>query len=100
MILTGNRIGAGEAHRIGLVSAVVPPGELMSAARETAESIRKRGPIAVRFAKEAVLEGADMTMREGLRLENLLSNLIRGTQDAAEATRAFSEKRPPNFIGE
>ena len=100
LILTGNRIDAGEAHRIGLVSAVVPPGELMSAARETAEAIRKRGPIAVRFAKEAVLRGADMTMREGLLLENLLSNLIRGTQDAAEATRAFSEKRPPNFIGE
>ena len=100
LILMGNRIDSQEAYRIGLVSRVVHPGELMKAAQEAAETICKRGPIAVRFAKEAVLKGADMTLRDGLLLENLLSNLLRGTEDAAEATKAFAEKRPPEFKGE
>ncbi|MBI2882100.1 MAG: enoyl-CoA hydratase/isomerase family protein [Candidatus Tectomicrobia bacterium] len=100
MTLTGSRIDAQEAYRIGLVSRVVPPGELMGAALETAETICKRGPVAVRFAKEAILRGAGMTLRDGLLLENLLSNLLRGTKDASEATQAFSEKRAPRFTGE
>lgn len=100
LILMGTRIDAGEAHRIGLVSRVVPPEGLMSAAQEAAETMCKRGPVAVRFAKEAVLRGADLTLRDGLLVENLLSNLLRGTKDAAEATKAFAEKRPPEFKGE
>lgn len=100
LILMGNRIDSQEAYRIGLVNRVVPPKDLMEAAQEAAETICKRGPIAVRFAKEAVLRGADMTLRDGLLLENLLSNLLRGTSDAAEATQAFAEKRPPEFQGE
>jgi enoyl-CoA hydratase/carnithine racemase len=100
LTLMGNRIDSQEAYRIGLVNRVVPPKDLMDVAQEAAETICKRGPIAVRFAKEAILRGAEMTLRDGLLLENLLSNLLRETSDAAEATQAFADKRPPEFKGE
>ncbi|MFQ5914053.1 MAG: enoyl-CoA hydratase/isomerase family protein [Nitrospinota bacterium] len=100
MTLTGERIDAKEARRIGLTTRVCPPAELMQTAREIAESICRRAPLGVRFAKEAIRRGAEMNLADGLRLENLLSTLLRGTQDAVEGTRAFAEKRKPEFRGE
>ena len=100
MTLTGERIDANEALRINLVTRVVPPAELMKTAREIAESICQKAPLGVRFAKEAIRRGAEANLTDGLRLENLLFTLVRGTKDAAEGTAAFAEKRKPNFTGE
>ncbi len=100
LVLTGERINARAALDIGLVTRVVPPGELRKAARELAENICRKAPLSVRFAKEAVRRGAEMNLADGLAFENTLFTLLRGTQDAKEGTSAFAEKRKPEFRGE
>ena len=100
LVLTGERIDARAALAIGLVTRVVPPGELMKTARELAENICRKAPLGVRFAKEAVRRGAEMNLTDGLAFENTLFTLLRGTQDAKEGTSAFAEKRKPEFRGE
>tara|TARA_B100001123_G_scaffold445819_1_gene598420 strand:- start:452 stop:1219 length:768 start_codon:yes stop_codon:yes gene_type:complete len=99
MILTGDPITAEEAFQLGLVNRVVTPEHLMDEARSLAETLLARGPLALRAAKQAVLEGAGLSMDEGLALElGLFSNIMR-TEDAAEGPRAFAEKRTPNYQG-
>ena len=100
LILTGSVIDAQEACRIGLVNKVVPRDGLMAAAEEYARAIAAKAPIAVVFAKEAVREGYEMTLDEGLRLETDLSALLRTTDDIKEGARAFVEKRPPQWRGQ
>ena len=97
MILVGERIDAEEAYRIGLVNKVVPGEELMPTAMKMAETICKRGPLAVRAAKEAIIKGMSMTLTDGLRLESFLSSYLMGTDDAKEGPMAFMEKRDPDF---
>ena len=99
MILTGARIGAPEALRIGLVERVVPPGEVLAAAQELARALAARAPVALRYAKEAVVKGLELPLAEGLRLENDLATLLRTTEDRLEGARAFLEKREPRFTG-
>jgi enoyl-CoA hydratase len=99
MILTGRRIGADEALRIGLVERVVPAAELSSAADELARALVARAPVALRYAKEAVVKGLGLPLADGLRLENDLSTLLRTTEDRLEGARAFLEKRPPRWSG-
>jgi enoyl-CoA hydratase/carnithine racemase len=97
LLLMGRPIDAEEAYRIGLVNKVVPQAEVMATAKEYAETICKAAPLAVRAAKEAMLRGAAMTLEEGLRLENALVAYVLGTEDFAEGTRAFVEKRKPDY---
>jgi enoyl-CoA hydratase len=97
LILTGDRIGAAEAERIGLVNKVVPPDQLMSAAEEMARTIAKRGPLAVSAAIEAVMSGSEMPFEEGQFLEATLFGLLASTEDMREGMAAFLEKRTPNF---
>ncbi len=97
ILLTGNRINAQEAYRIGLVNRVVPVDKLMDTAREIANKICERGPLGVRAAKEAMVRGYDMVLEEGLKLETQLATGIRGTEDFMEGARAFVEKRPPAY---
>jgi enoyl-CoA hydratase/carnithine racemase len=97
LLLTGKLIDAEEAYRIGLVNKVVPQVEVMATAREWAEAICKAAPLAVRAAKEAMLRGSAMTLEEGLRLENSLVASVMSTEDFAEGTRAFVEKRKPGY---
>ena len=97
LILMARTMTAEEALRWGLVNAVVPPADLLRTAREWAETICERGPLAVRAAKEAVLRGLTMPLADGLRLEAFLSGTLRGTADAVEGPKAFAEKRKPQF---
>ena len=99
MILTGQRIGAAEALRIGLVERVVPADEVLTAARDLARELAGRAPVAMRYAKEAVVKGLGMSLDDGLRLEGDLSTLLRTTEDRLEGARAFLEKRTPNWKG-
>ncbi len=100
MVLTAEPFDAQEAFRIGLVSKVVSPEELLQEAEEWAKRIITCGPIALRYAKEAVNKGLDLTLEQGLRLEADLYFLIQTTEDRMEGIRAFLEKRPPQFKGE
>src|SRR5262245_61475602 len=99
MILTGARIPAAEALRIGLVERVVPVAELMAAAQGLARDIAAKAPIALRYAKEAVVSGLGLPLQDGLRLENDLATLLRTTEDRVEGARAFVEKRRPKWTG-
>lgn len=99
MILTGEPIEAREAHRIGLVNRVVPAAELLEAAEALACTLLSRGPMALRYALQAVREGLEMTQAEGLGLEAALFGLTCATDDMREGTRAFVEKRKPVFRG-
>lgn len=97
MILTGRRVPAEEALRMGLVTAVVPPEELMDRAKETAQAIASRGPLANRLAK-TVLEHAFDTDREtGLLLERLAVSVLYAHTERDEGTSAFFEKRSPRY---
>jgi len=78
---------------------VVPRDRLMAEAGALAERIAARGPIAVRYAKEAVSKGLDMTLEQALRFETDLTIILQATEDRAEGVRAFLDKRPPHFHG-
>jgi enoyl-CoA hydratase len=99
MILTGARIPADEALRIGLVERVVPAGEALKASTELARAIAAKAPVALRYAKEAVVKGLELPLADGLRLEGDLSTLLRTTEDRVEGARAFLEKRAPRWSG-
>jgi enoyl-CoA hydratase/carnithine racemase len=99
LILTGEIIDAGEALAIGLVSQVMPLKDLMAAAEALAQNIAGKAPIALRFIKEAVRKGLDLTLEQGLRLEADLYFLLHTTADRTEGIRAFLEKRKPRFKG-
>ena len=97
LILTAGSITATEALEIGLVDRVVGGNKLAAEAKALAESIASKGPIALRFIKEAVNKGLDMTLEQGLRLEGDLYFLLHTTADRTEGINAFLKKRPPKF---
>ncbi len=99
MILTGARIDAREAWRIGLVERVVPAADVLASARELARTLAEKAPVALRYAKEAVVKGLELPLADGLRLENDLATLLRTTEDRVEGAKAFLEKRKPRFTG-
>jgi enoyl-CoA hydratase/carnithine racemase len=99
LILTGKRIDAHEALRLGLVEQVVPSDQLMAAVEELAQTIISRAPLAVKYAKEAIVRGLELPLEEGLKVEAELSILLRTTEDRMEGARAFKEKRLPQFKG-
>jgi enoyl-CoA hydratase len=99
LILTGRPIDAREALRVGLVSQVVPPEELMETARKTASLIVQKGPVAVKAAMDAIDHGSGAGFEDGCRLEASLFGVVCGTEDMKEGTKAFLEKRKPEFKG-
>ena len=99
LILTADVIDAEEALAIGLVNRVMAQGELAAGAEAMAKTIAAKGPIALRYAKEAINKGLDLTLEQGLRLEADLYFLLHTTDDRTEGIRAFLEKRPPQFKG-
>jgi enoyl-CoA hydratase len=100
MILTGARIDAREALRIGLVERVVPATDVLSSAQALARTLAEKAPVALRYAKEAVVKGLGLPLEDGLRLENDLATLLRTTDDRIEGAKAFLEKRKPRFTGQ
>jgi E-phenylitaconyl-CoA hydratase len=99
MLLTGERIDAREALRIGLVSKVVPQAELLNAAREIALSIAANGPLAVRAVKRLVRQGMDMPLTHALDTERYAFGLLYNSEDRLEGRKAFAEKRKAKFKG-
>ncbi len=100
LLLTGEPIGAAEALRVGLVNQVVAAGELAAAAEALALKIAANAPLAVQFCLAAVRGGMEAGLESGLALEASLFALSCATQDMQEGTRAFLEKRAPQFQGE
>ena len=99
LVLTGRRIDAGEAHRIGIVNQVTGKKEWLERAIELAELVAKRPPIATRLAKQAVLAAEEMSLTAGLEHERRLHELAMATEDRVEGMTAFIEKRRPDFTG-
>ena len=99
LVLTGEMISAQEAQRIGLVNEVVAQAELVPRAEAIAHKIVANAPLAVQYAMEAINRGMEMTLAEGLYLEATLFGVCCATEDKTEGTKAFLEKRAPNFKG-
>ena len=99
LILSGDTIDAAEALRIGLVNKVAGTGGLAEAVEKLARKVIAKGPVAVRYAVEAVTVGAEQPQADGLRLEANLFGLCFATEDMKEGTAAFKEKRPAKFKG-
>jgi len=97
MILTGEVIDAKEAYRIGLVNRVVPPEDIVKVTMDLSYEMASKGPISLRYAKEAVSKGMDLTLDQGLRLEADLYLLLHTTKDRTEGIQAFREKRSPKL---
>lgn len=99
VILTGRFLTAKEALAAGLVSRVVPKEHYFDEAMRVARDMAKKGPIALRLAKEAVLKAHESTLSEGLEYERKLFYMLFATEDQKEGMRAFVEKRRPSFKG-
>lgn len=99
LILTGEIISAQEALEIGLVNKVIAKEELVAESETIAKAMTTKGPIALKYAKEAVNKGLDLTLEQGLHLEADLYLLLHTTEDRTEGIGAFLEKRPPKFKG-
>jgi enoyl-CoA hydratase/carnithine racemase len=99
MVLTGELIDAAEALRIGLINRVVASSELMNMAIGLAQDMASRSPVAVSYVKEALYNGMDLTLDQGMRMEMDLYLLLFTTEDRTEGITAFNEKRKPQFEG-
>ncbi len=99
LIFTGDYIDANEAHRIGLVDEVYAPEELLPKAKEMAQKIASKGPLAIKAGKEAINTGLYVNLRAGCELEGTLFAGICASEDKTEGTGAFLEKRKPDFKG-
>jgi enoyl-CoA hydratase/carnithine racemase len=99
IVLTGRRIKADEAHRMGIVNRVTKPDEWLEEAIDLALAVAKRAPIAARLAKQAVLAAFETGLSAGLDQERRLFELAMATEDRVEGTAAFLERRRPEFRG-
>ena len=100
LLLTGRQIKADEALAIGLVNRVVPASEVMNAAKALAHELASKAPVALQYIIEAVNRGLEISFDKAQVYEATLFGLIASTQDMREGTRAFLEKRKPQFKGE
>ena len=99
LVLTGRRIDAREAFRLGLVNQLAGKNDWLEKALELAEVVARRPPLAVRLAKQAVIAADETALSAGLEQERRLYELAMATEDRVEGMRAFLEKRPPDFRG-
>ena len=99
MLLTGEMIGAEEAYRVGLVSDLVEPDQLMDLAKKYAERIAANAPLSVKAAKQAAVLGQDMPIDHAILFSHLIWGILRDTEDRKEGFTAFAEKRAPEYKG-
>ena len=99
LVLTGRRIDADEAHRLGIVNKVASRDGWLDAALELAGVVASRPPLAARLGKQAVLAADETALSAGLEAERRLFELAMATEDRVEGMTAFVEKRPPEFRG-
>jgi E-phenylitaconyl-CoA hydratase len=99
LLLTGDRIPAAEAMRMGFVSKVVAQAELLPTAQAIAKRIAQNAPLSVRALKRLVTQGTDMPLAHALDLDRYLWGLLRDTEDRLEGRKAFGEKRAPVYKG-
>jgi enoyl-CoA hydratase len=99
LLLTGEMIGAAEALRIGLVDEVVPAERLMERAETLAKTIVGMAPLAVAGCLEAVRDGSEVRLEEAIEMEAKIFGRLCGTEDKAEGTKAFLEKRAAVWVG-
>jgi enoyl-CoA hydratase len=97
--LSGELYDAQEAYRIGLVNQLVSYDQLVPAGEKMAASFIKGAPLALRYIKESIYKGSELTLEQGLRLESDLAGMVLNTEDAKEGPKAFVEKRPPVWKG-
>lgn len=98
-MLLARRISAERAAHFGLINEVVPHDEVMEVAMTRARELAEMSPLAVRAIKELAVRGQYMPLDEGLRIEQMMGDKLRSTEDGHEGPRAFAEKRKPNFQG-
>jgi len=99
LLLTGERFDAETALRFGLISRIVPADQLAATAQEIADKILECGPLAVRYIKQAVIQGREMSFEDGLKLESELAGRVFSSEDAREGPTAFAQKRKPEYKG-
>jgi enoyl-CoA hydratase/carnithine racemase len=99
LLLLGRRLTGREAEAWGLATRVLASVAVESAARRLAGALARRGPVALRYAKEAVLRALDLPLADGVRLEHDLYVLLQTTADRREGVGAFLARRPPRFEG-
>jgi enoyl-CoA hydratase len=99
LVLTGRHVGADEAFAMGLVTRVVPAATLIDEVKAFATTLSSKSPLTVRLAMDAINHGLDMPLVDGCRYEASLFGLAAASEDMREGTRAFLEKRKPEFKG-
>ena len=99
MLMTGDPVDAGEAHRMGLVSKLVEPSDLRETAQTLARTIAVRPTIAAQSAKANLIAAQTMGRDAAIQYEREMQAICMGTQDAAEGRAAFAQKRAPTFTG-
>ena len=99
MLLTGDRVSAVDALRMGLVSRVVPAADLLPQCMEVAQRVASNAPLSVRAIKRLVRQGLELPLDRAMQMESYVFGVLRDTEDRMEGRRAFQEKRPPVFKG-
>ena len=99
IILSGERVDAEHAYRIGLVNRIYPQAELLSKTLDYAQMLASRAPLSHRFAKEVVRRSVGMHMNEALQWESRSFRDVAFTDDLKEGLASFKERRPADFIG-
>ena len=99
LALTGDPLPAADAHRLGLVNTLTPPGGALNGARALAARIAANGPLAVAATKQIVAQQHDWDMADSWALQEPIARPVFGSEDAREGARAFAEKRAPVWTG-
>lgn len=99
MALTGYRVSGAELYRLGVAEQCISDEELLPAALTMAREIASKSPLAIMMMKRALNTVEDLSLRDGYRHEQDLTQILAHSADGQEAQRAFREKREPHFIG-